>query len=114
MVKTISLQKNKDFGRIYRYSKYYVGKHIILYSNQNNLNLNRLGITASKRTGKSVKRNRLRKLVRENYRLFENDLKVGYDIVFVVRKNDFLPSFKEIKKVLQVLSNLFGLCISIH
>ena len=109
MLKTISLKKNRDFGRVYRRSKHYAGKYLIVYSYKNRLRSNRLGITASKKAGNSVKRNRLRRLVRENYRLYESGLEVGFDIVFVVRKNEVLPSFNEIKREMKYLFKRAGL-----
>jgi ribonuclease P protein component len=109
MLNTVSLIKNKDFGRVYRKSRYYVGNFIILYSLPNRLAKNRLGITASRKTGKSVRRNRIRRLIRENYRLNEASIKTGFDIVFVVRKKDMLPGFKEIEKDMKYLLRKAGL-----
>ena len=51
----------------------------------NGLNVNRLGITVSKKVGNAVKRNRIRRHIFEAYRLNEQKLKVGYDFVFVAR-----------------------------
>jgi len=57
-----------------------------LYVMKNDLGINRLGITVGKKFGKSVKRNRMKRLIRENYRLYEEFVKKGYDLVFVARK----------------------------
>lgn len=70
----------------------------------------RIGITTSKKVGKSVQRNRMRRLVRENIRLFHDQLVRGMDLVFVVRKADpdaDLHSIgKEIKFLLKKLDIL--------
>ena len=92
-----------SFLELYKKGKFYVGKFIILYVLINNLDINRLGITASKKIGKSVTRNRYRRLIRENYRLYENFVKSGNDFVFVARNSEILPEFLEIKKEMKFL-----------
>ena len=71
MENTVSIKNNREFVRVYKKGKFFAGKYIVLYILQNGLNINRLGITASKKTGNSVKRNRIKRLIRENYRLNE-------------------------------------------
>lgn len=103
MIKTVPIRKNFEFLKIYKRGKFFVGKYIILYCVANNSNINRLGITASKKVGKSVKRNRIRRLIKESYRLWEENVKDGYDCVFVARSQEVLPSFIEIKKEMKFL-----------
>lgn len=103
MLKTVPLKKNYEFIRTYKRGKFYVGKYIILYVMKNNMNINRLGISISKKVGKSNKRNRIRRIVRENYRLYEEIIKDGYDIVFVGRTGADLPDFINIKKEMKFL-----------
>jgi ribonuclease P protein component len=103
MINTVPLKKNYEFLRVYKKGKFYVGKYLTAYMLPNNLNINRLGITVSKKVGKSVKRNRIRRLFRENYRLFEDFIYKGYDIVFVSRSSDKIPDFIEIKKEMKFL-----------
>ena len=103
MIKTIPIKKNYEFVRIYKKGKFYVGKFIILYVVANNFNLNRLGITASKKVGNSVKRNRFRRLIKENYRMVEERIKSGVDCVFVARNCDEIPGYLEIKKEMKFL-----------
>jgi ribonuclease P protein component len=103
MKKTISLNQNKDFLEAYKRGRFHCGKYLVLYILPNCFAVNRLGITVSKKVGKSVKRNRLKRLVRENYREFEEKIKVFYDMVFVLRKNDVLPQLYDIKKEMKYL-----------
>lgn len=67
-----------------------------LYVRKNNLEYSRIGITVSKKIGKAVVRNKIRRRMKEIYREFEQDIAKGYDLVFVVKKN-VLISFIELK-----------------
>lgn len=103
MIKTVSLKKNYEFMRAYKKGRFYAGKFIILYALDNNSNINRLGITTGKKVGGSVLRNRIKRLVRENYRMLESFVKSGYDMVFVARSTTTPPNFTDIKKEMKYL-----------
>lgn len=111
MEKTESLKKNRDFLRMYRTGSYYVGKLMVIYVKRNRLEQNRLGITAVRNYGNSVERNRVRRLIKENYRMIERELPSGWDIVFSARKNTkgILPNYKEIQKEMRYLLRKTGL-----
>lgn len=100
---TVPIKKNIEFQRTYKKGKFFVGKFLVLYALKNNTEINRLGITASRKFGKSVKRNRIRRLIKENYRLIEEFLKTGYDLVFVARNSDEVPDYVSIKKEMKYL-----------
>jgi ribonuclease P protein component len=98
MKKTLTIKKNYEFLRVYKKGRYIVGKFLVLYAWKNGMKINRLGITASKKVGKSVVRNRLRRLIRESYRYYEEKIVSGYDIVFLSRSTEEKPGYKDIKK----------------
>lgn len=85
MKNTQSLKLNKDFRRLYSRGKSCVGAYIVLYARKNKLGGNRLGLTVSKSVGKAVKRNRMKRLMREGYRLMEDRLETGFDFILVAR-----------------------------
>ena len=103
MIKTQTIKKNSDFLRVYKKGRFYVGKFIVLYILANNLNVNRLGIAVSKKIGKSVRRNRIRRLIRESYRALECSLKDGLDFIIVARASEEMPEFSDVKKELRFL-----------
>ncbi|MCX7715474.1 MAG: ribonuclease P protein component [Clostridia bacterium] len=85
MKDTQALNLNRDFKRLYARGKNCAGGYVAIYFMKNRLNYNRLGITAGKSIGNAVLRNRAKRLIRESYRLLEDRLKKGYDIVIVSR-----------------------------
>lgn len=86
------LRKNQEFRIVYRRGKSYANKLLVLYVFNNKKNIteenelyNKLGISVSKKVGNSVVRSRSKRLIYESYRLNVNDIKTGYDFVFVAR-----------------------------
>ena len=71
--------------------------------NSKNADNNRLGISVSKKVGKSVVRSRVTRLIKESYRLTENEIKSGYDIVVIARVNAKDATYAEINASLKHL-----------
>lgn len=103
MSKPLTLKKNYQFSRVYKKGKFYVGKYLILYVLKNNIKENQIGISASRKFGNSVKRSRISRLIKENYRMVQEKLLVGYDLVFVARPTDNMPDFYQVGKEMRFL-----------
>lgn len=86
MKNTKMLKKNYEFKHVLTKGKYFSGKNIEAFILNNNKNCNYLGLAISVKIGKATKRNLIKRLIRENYRLVENTLKTGYSIVFLWKK----------------------------
>ena len=85
MIKTLSLSENHRFRALYGKGKSKAGRYIVVYCMKNRRPVNRLGLTVSKKIGNAVTRNRIRRRMREAYRLNEAGFKSGFDIVIVAR-----------------------------
>lgn len=85
-MKTESL-KNPDFRRVYGQGRSKADHTIIVYALANGLSKNRLGITVSKKIGNSVVRSRVKRIIKEAYRLHEAEFSEGWDIVIIARKS---------------------------
>ena len=85
MKRADTLKKNHEFRRLYQKGASAVGGGMVLYCRKNRLGRNRLGITVSVKLGKAVVRNRARRRLREIYRLNQDKLQSGWDIVLVAR-----------------------------
>lgn len=88
MRKIKTLKKNYEFKNVLSRGKFYIGKQIHIYILKNNKNSNVIGIAVSTKECGAVQRNRIKRLIRENYRLIKNNLKEGYDIVFLWNKKE--------------------------
>lgn len=80
-----SLKKNSEFQAVYRTGKSYANKYLVMYVLDTDRQETRIGISASKKIGNSVVRHRFARLIRESFRLNEDMLKNGKDIVVVAR-----------------------------
>ena len=69
----------------------------MVYARKNRYGFNRLGLTVSKTAGKAVVRNHLKRLMRESYRLMEDDIREGYDIIIVARNRAVGKTFEQIR-----------------
>ncbi len=85
MLHTVSLKENAVFRRLYYRGASAAGRYMVLYCRPNGRKVNRLGFTVSTKLGHAVVRNRLRRRLREVYRLNEAELRTGFDIVIVAR-----------------------------
>ena len=101
-----SLKKNVDFQKVYRNGKSKANKYLVMYVLPNNLSINRLGISVSKKVGNSVVRHHLTRLIRESYRLNSSMFNSGLDIVVVVRNTARDKSYKEIESALMHLGKI--------
>ena len=94
---TESLKKNHQFQYVYKNGKSYANKYLVMYVIENGLEINRIGISVSKKVGNSIVRHRVTRLVRESYRLQESIFNSGLDIVIVARPGAATVGYKEVR-----------------
>lgn len=105
-----SIKKNRDFLTIYRTGKSYANKYLVMYlAPAQEGQAGRLGISVSKKVGNSVVRHRVKRLIKESYRLNENRFRTGCDIVVVARKDAKGRNYSEIESALLHLARLHAL-----
>ena len=103
-----SLKYNHIFQRLYRTGGQ-ANAYLVLYARKNRTLTNRVGITVSKKLGKAHIRNRIRRRVREVYRLNEDSFRPGWDIVVVVRGKAIDASFPQLTESYLSLARKAGL-----
>lgn len=101
-----SLKKNRQFQFVYKNGKSYANKYLVMYIKENGKDINRIGISVSRKVGNSVVRHRITRLVRESYRLHEAVFNSGLDIVIVARQSAASVGYVEIESALLHLGKL--------
>ena len=99
-----SLKSNELFQSVYKNGKSYANRYLVMYVLENSQDINRVGISVSKKVGNSIVRHRLTRLIRESYRLHEDMFNSGLDIVVIARMNA-----KQVKKCAEIESALLHL-----
>ena len=101
------LKKNHEFKRLYNKGKSAASQCAVVYSRRNGSSENRLGITVSTKLGGAVQRNRVRRRLKEVYRLNEEMFVAGYDIVLVARMKSRYARFSDLEaSVITLFRNL--------
>ena len=101
MKNTVSIKENHEFRRVYYKGKSLCTPVAVLYYRKNNLPFNRLGLTATKKVGTAVCRNRARRVLRQAYSELEPFIKTGYDFVIVARTKTPFVKTQEVKQALE-------------
>ena len=106
MIFTESLKSNRDFQVVYKKGKSFANKYLVMYVLENGTGCNRLGISVSKKVGNSVVRHRVKRLIKESYRLHEGIFNSGLDIVVIARQGAATVGFFEVESALLHLAKL--------
>ena len=103
-----SLKLNHIFRRLYQTSGQADG-YLVLYARRNRSDCNRVGITVGKKLGKAHIRNRIRRRIREVYRLNEDKFQPGWDIVVVARSRAVEAPFDRLTRSYLSLAQKAGI-----
>lgn len=105
-----ALKLNHIFRRLYN-TKGYANSMLVLYVRKNRSEQNRVGITVGKKLGHAVVRNRVRRRLREVYRLNESRFRPGWDIVVVARTRCIQAPFEKLTDAYLSLAEQAGLLL---
>ena len=97
------LRRNSDFLRVRRFGKTYASPLMVLAFLRNELDHSRFGFVVSKRLGKAVQRNKVKRRMREATRLRIPVTKSGFDLVFIARRPISQASYPEIERNVELL-----------
>ena len=101
MRKDERLAKNAQYAAVYRKGSSWASELLVLKALPNGLQSNRYGFSVSKRVGKAVVRNRVKRLLRENIRL--TSVKRGWDLVFIARGAASTADYPHMKEAVEGL-----------
>jgi ribonuclease P protein component len=94
---TSTLKMNYEFQRLYRKGKSAATPFLVVYARSGRRPGNRVGFTVSTKLGKAVKRNRVRRRLREIYRLHEPMSARGTDLVVVARGRAVTATYRQLE-----------------
>ena len=104
-----SLKNYRNFQNVYKNGKSYANKYLVMYILENGTDINRIGISVSKKVGNSIVRHRLTRLIRESVRLNVENINKGYDIVIIARNTLKGKKFAETESAFLHLAKLHGI-----
>jgi len=87
LLKSSLLRKGWEFDEVYSKGRRLHGKGFTLICCPNSMGASRLGISVHRKIRGAVKRNRLKRIIRESFRLWQKHYPTGADIVFAVRSD---------------------------
>lgn len=103
------MTRDYEFRRLYAKGKSAATARIVLYCRKNRLETSRLGFTVSTKIGKAVHRNKIRRRFREIYRLNEQKLSPGWDIVLVARGKSRYSEYSQLEADFLHLADKLGI-----
>ena len=106
---TCSIKHNYEFRRLYSAGKSAATGLIVVYYRRNRRGANQLGITVGTKVGKAVVRNRIRRRLKEIYRLHEPVMRRGFDIVIVARGKSRYAAYRQLEADFLRLVDKLGL-----
>ena len=101
---TDGIKKDSDFRRVYQRGKSLADRNLVIYTMKNKSDKSRIGISISKKVGKAPVRNRIRRCIKEAYRLnIDERVQAGYDMVFIARISAADKDYREIERSLKYI-----------
>ena len=111
MKQTVSLKQNHEFRRLYSKGKSAVSPYFAIYCRKTNRPYSRLGITTGVKLGNAVKRNFVRRRIRELYRTNEGNFLPGYDSVVVARTRAIFGRYADLERTFRQQMKKLGILV---
>jgi ribonuclease P protein component len=101
----LKIKKAEEFQKLYSEGRSIAGRYLILYFQKRGDGPTRAAFAAGKKLGKAHVRNRLKRLLRETFRLNRYRLRDGYDLILLARKAAVDVKMQDVEKVFLALAN---------
>ena len=94
------LRYRKDFELAFQGGSRRHTKNFTIILRPNGLQFSRLGVTVGKKVGNAVKRNRVKRYLREFFRLHKHQLPPSHDVVIVAREDAATLAYQDVHEEL--------------
>ena len=92
------LRRSSEFKLVRESGKSWTGTYLVLKALNRGAGLARLGVITSRRLGNAVVRNRVRRRMREIFRLNQHQIREGYWIVTIARASSAFAAYQELER----------------
>lgn len=108
MEKVYRLRSNMEFKKVYNGGKSYWNRNLVLYVRKNDMGNTRVGYSITKKIGNSVVRNKIRRRMKEVYRLKFDGVKSNYDLIFIPKRNVTDISYRDLESAMLHILKIAG------
>ncbi|MCM3588129.1 ribonuclease P protein component [Mesobacillus maritimus] len=102
MKKELRIKKNKEFQEVFQKGKSFANRQFVVYVlKKEDQPCFRIGLSVSKKLGNAVKRNQIKRYIRQSFLELKDQVKQGHDYVIIARKPTAEMDMHDVKKSLE-------------
>lgn len=95
--KSERLLKKKEFQKVFDEGRTFRNNELLVYALPNGMDKSRIGLVVGKKVGNAVRRNRIKRILREAFRLNKGLLRISVDIILIPRPGLTSPTLSAIE-----------------
>jgi ribonuclease P protein component len=93
----------QDFRKVMKLGNRFASRNLVLFMQKSGRTSHRLGIVVKKEIGPATYRNRMKRYIREFFRLHKHQIKSSYDIILMAKKGCTINRYQEVEEELKRL-----------
>jgi ribonuclease P protein component len=99
------IARKLDFWKDRTRRKRFDTEHFVLILRKNDMDAKRLGLVVGRKTGGAVVRNRVKRLLREFFRLNKERMPESSDLIVLAKENIEIKGYREVFEELKIILN---------